>query len=499
MRPGLIRLRNACLASLVVAPVVLAVNANAASSYDAATDPYSMAAITSQTGATAWWAAGYTGKGVDVALIDTGVAPVSGLAIPGKVIYGPDLSLESQAPNLRNFDTNGHGTFMAGLIAGRDNGVVAPYASAPASQYRGIAPDARVVSLKVATADGGADVTQVIAAINWVVDHKTDNGMNIRVLNLSYGTDTTQSADIDPLSFAVERAWNAGIVVVVAAGNSGYVKSKTAPTLANPAYNPFVIAVGGYDTMGTSDIKDDTMGLYSQGGCGGGCKKPDFAAVGSHVQGLRVPNGFIDSTHSEGRLGDRFFRGSGTSEAAAITSGSIALLLQKYPGTSPDRVKQFMATTGGKIGGPGAQQGGGSVNLAQMLTKNVPNHTQKFSPSSGTGSVELSRGRDHISRNGVQLAGDVDIFGHPVTAASLAGAWSGGSWNGSTWSGSTWSGSTWSGSTWSGSTWSGSTWSGSTWSGSTWSGSTWSGSTWSGSSWSGNGWSSNNWATGSWT
>ena len=211
-----------------------------------------MKALTEQVGATAWWNAGYTGAGVGVAVIDTGVAPVAGLAGAGKIIYGPDLSFESQAPNLRNLDTNGHGTFMAGLIAGKDSTLTAPYANAPASAYRGIAPDARILSVKVGVADGGVDVTQVIAAINWVVEHKNDNGMNIRVLNLSYGTNSTQAAGIDPLSFAVERAWKAGIVVVAAVGNTGYQRGNGAPGLASPAYNPFVIAVGGYDSMGTA-------------------------------------------------------------------------------------------------------------------------------------------------------------------------------------------------------------------------------------------------------
>ena len=113
--------------------------------YDPGTDPYSMASLTSQNGVATWWNAGYTGAGVDVALIDTGVSPVEGLATSGKVVYGPDLSLESQSSAFRNLDTNGHGTFMAGLIAGRDSSC-APYATAPASIYRGIAPDARIVS-----------------------------------------------------------------------------------------------------------------------------------------------------------------------------------------------------------------------------------------------------------------------------------------------------------------------------------------------------------------
>src|SRR6185312_984838 len=147
-----------------------------------------------------------------------------------------------------------HGTFMAGLIAGNDG---------QPGGYRGVAPDARIVSLKVGVADGGVDVSQVIAAIDWVVQHRNDNGMNIRVINLSYGTNSTQAYAVDPLAYAVEQAWKAGIVVVAAAGNTGYQTGAGAPGVANPALNPFVIAVGGVDTMGTYDTNDDRLGDYS--------------------------------------------------------------------------------------------------------------------------------------------------------------------------------------------------------------------------------------------
>jgi serine protease AprX len=112
----------------------------------------------------------------------------------------------------------------------------------------------------------------------------------------------------------VEQAWKSGIVVVAAAGNTGYQRGNNAPGLANPAYNPFAIGVGGYSTNGTSMPNDDSMGDYSESsaGCGSRCKNPDFVAIGSHLQGLRVPNSFIDVNHPEGRLGDRYFRGSGT-------------------------------------------------------------------------------------------------------------------------------------------------------------------------------------------
>src|SRR4051812_19895205 len=176
-------------------------------SYDPSTDPNSIDQTTTYTGAQYWWQLGYTGKGIDIALIDSGVSPVQGLADPAHVLYGPDLSLESQSPDLTNYDTYGHGTFMAGVIGGRDS-VMSPsqYASAPATNYRGMAPDARIISLKIAAADGGTDVSQVIAAVDWVVQHAHDSGFNIRVINLSYGTNSTQAYGIDPLAYAVEQA-----------------------------------------------------------------------------------------------------------------------------------------------------------------------------------------------------------------------------------------------------------------------------------------------------
>jgi serine protease AprX len=481
---------------------------HAATAYDPATDPYSMANLTATIGAQAWWNAGYTGQGVDVALIDTGVSPVEGLATPGKVINGPDLSLESQAPNLTNLDTNGHGTFMAGIIAGHDTALTTPYSSAPASSYRGVAPDARIVSLKVATADGGVDVTQVIAAIDWVVQHKNDNGLNIRVLNLSYGTNSTQPAATDPLSYAVEQAWKAGIAVVVAAGNTGYQRGNNAPGLADPAYNPAVIAAGGYDPMGTATFHDDIVGDYSASSAGcGSCKNPDFVAVGSHVQGLRVPNSYVDVNHPEGMLSDRYFRGSGSSEAAAVTSGTIALILQKYPNLTPDQVKRYIANNGQKVPGSDSQaQGGGEINLPVLLTKTPQNYTQKYASSNGTGSIEAARGTDHVTADGVTLTGEQDIFGTPIDTTNLAQteatqtSWaSDGTWDGHRWSGNTWAGNSWSSSAWDGHRWSGSRWSTGTWSGATWDGHRWSGSTWAGNSWSGSRWSGHTWSDASWT
>ena len=494
------------LAVLALSLTGARVASGAASSYDPVADLYSMYNITNLISAKTWWQAGYTGQGIDVALIDTGVSPVSGLDGPGKLIYGPDLSLESQAPNLRNLDTNGHGTFMAGLIAGHDSTLTSPYAGAPATAYRGIAPDARIISVKVATADGGTDVSQVIAAIYWVIEHAHDPGLNIRVINLSYGTNSRQTYRVDPLAYAAEQAWKAGIVVVAAAGNTGYQKGHGAPGLANPAYNPYVIAVGGYDPMGTLSFKDDRIGSYSASSCGGGsCKKPDFVAVGSHLQGLRVPNSYVDATHPEGVIDSRYFRGSGTSGATAIASGTVALILQKYPDLTPDEVKRFIADKGKKVPGANSEsQGRGEIYLLELANKEPKRYEQKHKASTGIGSLELARGSDHLTRDGVVLTGERDIFGREFDAAAIAAAeatgssWSGGTWNGNSWSGNSWSGNSWSGNSWSGNSWSGNSWSGSSWSGNSWSGNSWSGSTWSGSSWSGTSWSGGAWSGGGW-
>jgi serine protease AprX len=502
------RLAAVALVACLIAAVGAGSSWGASTAYDPGSDPNSMDATTSYIGAQDWWNAGYTGEGVDVALIDTGVVPVDGLGA-GKVIHGPDLSLESQAPDLMRLDTNGHGTFMAGLIAAHPTSLVAPYSGAPASVYRGVAPDARIVSVKVGTADGGADVTQVIAAIDWVVQHAHDPGLNIRVINLSYGTNSIQSASVDPLAYAVEQAWKAGIVVVAAAGNTGYQRGNGAPGLADPGYNPYVIAVGGSDSMGTGQVKDDRVASYSASSSGcGSCKNPDFVAPGSHLQGLRVVNSWLDANHSEGRLDGTYFRGSGTSQAAAIVSGAVALVLQKYPSMSPDLVKRYFASNATKLASFDSQaQGAGEIRLRQMLSKTPQwSYTgQNFTPGNGTGSIEIARGQDHISRDGVSLAGEQDIFGQSIDPGKLASleasasSWSGGSWNGSSWSGSSWSGSSWSASSWSASSWSGSSWSASSWSASSWSASSWSASSWSGSSWSGSSWSGHTWADASWS
>src|SRR3954449_4498076 len=163
------------VASSALAPVVLAASPRSAAAglgYDAVGDKGSLYNIAEVVGAHASYSAGYTGKGIGVALIDTGVAPVPGLT-SGNVVHGPDLSFDSQQPDFAHLDAYGHGTHLASIIAGRDAvGTAKSYTSA--TRFNGIAPDATLVNVKVGASDGAVDVTQVIAGIDWVVEHRND-------------------------------------------------------------------------------------------------------------------------------------------------------------------------------------------------------------------------------------------------------------------------------------------------------------------------------------
>ena len=268
-----------------------------------------------------------TGKDVTVAVIDTGIAPVAGLDGHEKVVNGPDLSFDGQSAGTRYLDGYGHGSHMAGITAGEDEKFDPKHPDA--TRFAGVAPDASLLNMKVGSADGGADVSQVIAALDWVVEHRKDHGMHVRVVNLAYGTESVQPWQVDPLARAVENAWNAGLVVVTAAGNDGLA----APSLLMPAVDPHVLAVGAVDNVGTSTRADDVVADFTSGG--NASRRPDVLAPGRSVVSLRVPGSYVDELHPEGLVdgdtSERFFRGSGTSQATAVVSGEVALLLSARP------------------------------------------------------------------------------------------------------------------------------------------------------------------------
>ena len=301
-------------------------------------------------GAPSAWKSGYDGHGVSVAVIDTGIDDTGDLA--GKVIDGFDFSGEGDYTK----DSFGHGTFVAGTIAGSG--------AASGGAIKGVAPGVNLVSLKVAGADGSTDLVRVIAAIGWTIAHaKADH---IRVLNLSLGTDATQGAGIDPLNVAVEAAWRAGIVVTVAAGNNG------AGGITSPGDDPYVITVGAADDATTVAKSDDTVASYSSTGPTAlGVAKPDLVAPGNHLVSTRAIGSTVDAGHPDARVAPSYFRGSGTSFSAPQVAAAAALLLEQRPNLSNDHVKGMLTRTASAL--PGVRttaQGAGELNIPALLAAN---------------------------------------------------------------------------------------------------------------------------------
>ncbi|MBF5083045.1 S8 family serine peptidase [Quadrisphaera sp. INWT6] len=488
--------------------------------YDDSRDPGSLSTTTSVIGARDAWKSqdskgrAITGQGVTVAVLDSGVAAVPGLT---RVVQGPDLSIEANSPTTLSTDSYGHGTHMAGIIGASDAQTLSNGTPVIRSgDQLGVAPGAGLLALKLANTDGSTDVSQVIAGIDWVVEHRNDNGMNVRVINLSYGTDSTQDYRTDPLAAAVERAWQAGIVVVVSGGNTG----KNAGTLTDPAVDPYVIAVGASSpdrsrigrlvgSVANGQLPWGNPSTADFSARGTAARHVDVVAPGTSVTSLRAPGSNVDTTHPEGRVANdasnRLFRGSGTSQAAAVVSGTAALLLQANPGLTPDGLKAALMATADRVPGASAvDAGAGQIDVTAALqvvrkaaagdrsAKTTVSSKQTWPVSSGLGSLERARGSAHLvdPASGRVLSGEVDVRGSAWSgqarkdAASRGATWSGGSYLGTPWTGSGWTTSGWQRSRWSDEVWQRSRWSGAGWEASQWSRSRWSSDNYSASRWS---------------
>jgi serine protease AprX len=417
------------------------------------------------------WAQGVTGRGVTVALLDTGIADVPDLAgriVPvtddrtGRTSACHDLSGERSCD-----DGFGHGTFMAGLVAGAGSGTTGP---------TGTAPEASLLSVKVAGADGAADVSTVLAGLQWVVSFADRYG--IRVVNMSLGTDSTQSYEDDPLNYAVQRAWAAGIVVVVAAANTGPAPG----SIAKPGDDPWVVTVGAVDSNGTPGLGDDRVPDFSsRGPTRHGVAKPDVVAPGARVLSLRAPGSTIDRRFPPADTTSPYRAGSGTSMATALVSGTAALALQANPALTPDEVKHALAADARPVASDDpAAVGAGLVDAATTALDPAPGRAnQDLERSSGLGSLATSRGSLSLRLD--------DLLGTLLTGRMTAQnvLWDPVGWTTSSWTPSTWYTSVHGTLGWNSASWAGSNWVGSNWVGSNWVGSNWVGSNWVGSSWYG--------------
>lgn len=401
------------------------------------------------------WAQGVTGAGVTVAVVDTGVSEVGDLA--GRLVPVTDV-LTGATETCVNFsgeagcgDSYGHGTFVAGVVAGNGTGAGAV--------RKGVAPGARILSVKLSGRDGAADVSTLLAAIQWIVSHKDVYG--IRVLNLSIGSDSPQSYRIDPLNYAVERAWFAGITVVVAASNLGPAPG----TITKPGDDPFVITVGAIDDKGTADLADDAVPDFSARGptLADGLLKPDLVATGAHVVSLRAPGSAIEDNFPAG-VDATYRRGSGTSFATPAVAGTVALMLERNPAMTPDQVKYALMSSARAIGWANPIEVGRGTVDAYAATMNPPQGSanQGLAPSDGSGSLDQARGTLLFTADdplGTAIAGDLTqqlVAFNPTLFTTIG--WSSLDWGNAQWHGAKWHGAKWHGAKWHGAKWHGAKW-----------------------------------------
>ena len=387
------------------------------------------------------------GAGVAVALVDTGVADTPDLK-GDRLVRGPDFSGEGDG-----IDHYGHGTFMAGLIAGDGS------ASANARpRHVGVAPGATVVAIKVAAADGSSSVSRVIAGIGWAVTHR--DVYDIRVMNLSSGVPASMPYQANPWAAAAEAAWASGIVVVAAAGNNG------ADNVTSPGDDPYVITAGAADTRGTVSTADDVVPSWSGSEQFKRYAKPEVVAPGVSVTSLRAPGSTIDQQHPEGRVDSAYFRGTGTSMSTALVTGAAALLLADHPDATPDDVKGALVETA-KTTADGAAEI--DIDAADHASAS-PDWWQHYKTALGSFGFGLNDGM-------------------PWTASR----WTGDYWNSSRWTASRWTSSRWTSSRWTSSRWTSSRWTDAEWASSRWTDEGWESSRWTSSRWTELAWPSNTW------
>jgi serine protease AprX len=422
----------------------------------------------------------YDGDDVTVAVLDTGVSPAADLR--NEVAMRVEFT-----PGHDGMDRFGHGTHIAGIIAGDG--------TSSWGKWRGVAPDADLISVKVAGPDGATDVSVVLAALQWVVANK--DRLGIRVLNLAFGTDATSSYRSDPLDYAVERAWRAGILVVAAAGNRG----PEAGTISKPGDDPFVLTVGAADVRGTTDRGDDVVASFSsRGPTADGVPKPDLVAPGTSIVSVRAPGSLADIDRPDARVGTSYFKGTGTSQAAAIVSGIAALLFEADPSLTPNEAKAaLIGTSSGLRGQPGA--GNGLVDAARALEAVLArdyrgaNVNALYAPATGLGEIESSRGSYHVysdpDGDGVPqlVTGEIDVLGN---------AWGAAEWSTGTWSAQDWLATPWHPLVGAFDRLQAALWTGPTWSGMVVSADAWSARHWSDSGWVARHWSARHWSTNAW-
>lgn len=293
---------------------------------------------------------GYTGKGIGIAILDTGISPNNDFLYPkNRILAFKDFINNKSKP----YDDNGHGTHVAGIAGGsgiNSNG-----------KYRGIAPDCNFIGVKVLNNEGKGNASDVLAGLQWVMDNKEK--YNIKIANLSIGTSNTSSND--PLVKAVENMWDSGVIITIAAGNDGPKKH----TISSPAISRKVITIGASDDNITANVWGNNLINFSGRGPTLECiVKPDILAPGVNI--ISCLSNSVSKQSNE-IVDKNYFSLSGTSMSTPIVSGAIALLLEKYKDLKPDDVKLMLKKCCKNLHLPKNQQGWGLLDVYKLLSQEV--------------------------------------------------------------------------------------------------------------------------------
>ena len=446
-------------------------------------------------------AGGAEGAGVTVAVVDTGVADVPDLA--GRVSGRVDVT-GGDGEDDRG-DGHGHGTFMAGIVAGSG--------ASSGGLHRGIAPRAEVLDVKVADAQGSTDLISVLLGLQWV-----DDRGDVDVVNLSLSSGSPMPYQVDPLTQALGALWRKGVVVVVPAGNAGPAEG----TLTSPGVDPTLLTVAGLDDAGTGDRADDVVAPWSGRAARGAVAGPDLAAPGASVVGLLAPGSVLAATHPHARIGDAHVRGSGTSMSTAVTSGVVAAVLGRRGSLRPDAVAGLLTSTAYASAGLADQAaaGAGGLDAARAIAGARTHRTRaSAAPDRETAALEkdarwwtaldeavrdgdvaaANRAWRHLSVESRSWASRSWVDLDPASRSWASRAWASGSWTSRSWAGAHGTDEQWASRAWASRSWASRSWAGADWASRSWASRSWASRSWASRSWAGADWASRSWAADRWT
>jgi serine protease AprX len=362
-----------------------------------------------------------------IAVVDSGI-DASRPEFAGRIVANVNLtSLPGNSPG----DGRGHGTFVAGIAAGKLDG------------KDGAAPTAKLVSIDVMDDQGMARTSDVIAAADWILANKAQYG--IRVANFSLHSSVANSFMYDPLDKAVERLWFAGVVVVAASGNYGYPDRPSGVPFA-PGNDPFVITVGASDTGKSVSTNDDVAAPWSAWGYTlDGFAKPDVAAPGRYMVGPVPVTSTLYKERPDHVVDTGYMELSGTSFAAPIVSGIAALILGKHPDFTPDQVK------------------GALMVGAKPLPKSAD-------MSEGVGEVNAGKSIERQSAPNPNMALNAFIVSDPATGGPVfdAASWAAKAKSDASWASASWSDASWASASWASASWASASWASASWASASW-------------------------------